>query len=108
MKALTKNDDLMKTARMKAKDMVDNNYCAHKSPTYGSPSQMVKKYAKGVAYGGENIASGQKTAETAVTAWKNSDTHRAIMLKKNINCVGIGVAANSKGVLVWSLIVGTK
>ena len=105
---LIKNDDLTKVTRMKAQDMADNDYCAHESPTYGSPSKMVKTYAKGVAYGGENIAAGQKTANEVFKAWKNSPAHKATMFKKTVNCIGVGVAVDSKGNYVWSLIVGKK
>jgi uncharacterized protein YkwD len=98
---LAKNDDLTAAARMKAQDMADNNYCAHQSPTYGSPASMVKKYVKSVIYGGENVASGQSTAKEVFTDWKNSPSHKAIMFKKSADCAGIGVALDSKGNLVW-------
>ena len=105
---LTKNDDLMATARMKAQDMADNNYCAHQSPTYGSPANMVKKYVKSVIYGGENVAAGQSTAKEVFTDWQSSPPHKAIMFKKSADCVGIGVALDSKGNLTWSLLVATE
>lgn len=102
---LTKNDDLMKTAGMKAQDMADNGYCAHESPTYGKPGDMVKKYVPNVKYCGENIAAGQPTPGDVFMSWKDSPAHKAIMLKKTANCVGIGVSLNSKGNLIWSLIL---
>jgi hypothetical protein len=30
------------------------------------------------------------------------------MLKKSVNCVGIGVAVDEKGNFVWSLLMATK
>ena len=105
---LTKNDGLMETARMKAQDMADNKYCAHQSPTYGSPANMVKKYVPTVIYGGENIAAGQLTAKEVFTDWLNSPSHKTILFKKSADCIGIGVALDSKGNLVWSLLVATE
>jgi uncharacterized protein YkwD len=108
LKLLKRNDALAETARMKAEDMADNDYYDHKSPTYGSPSKMVKDYAKDVAYGGENIASGQKTANEVFKDWQNSPAHNALMMNKSVNCIGIGVAVDKTGNLVWSLLAGTK
>ena len=105
---LTKDDDLMKTARMKTQDMADNGYCDHKSPTYGNPGDMVKKYVPNVKYCGENIAAGQPTSNDVFISWKNSSAHNAIMLKKTANCVGIGVSLDSKGNLIWSLMLAKK
>ena len=104
----TKNDDLAKVARMKAQDMADNGYCAHESPTYGSPANMAKSHAPDIKYAGENIAAGQQTASDAFRAWMDSPKHKAIMLKKSADCIGIGVALDSKGNLIWSLFMGTK
>ena len=102
---LTKNDDLMSVARMKANDMSENGYCDHKSPKYGSPENMVNKYTKDIIYSGEVVAAGQQTAKEVFTAWKESTAHNAIIMKKSANIVGIGVSMNDKGHLVWSLIV---
>ena len=43
-------------ARIKAEDMLNNGYFAHKSPTYGNMKNMLKQF--GVSYAGasENIA----------------------------------------------------
>jgi uncharacterized protein YkwD len=102
---VTKNDDLMKVARMKADDMTNNGYCAHESPTYGSPKNMVEKYTTGITFLGENITAGQPTAAEAVTAWVISPAHNDIILKKSANIVGIGVSLNEKGNLIWSLLM---
>jgi len=41
---LQADPELMKVARIKAKDMVDNNYFSHYSPTYGSPFDMMRQF----------------------------------------------------------------
>lgn len=40
--------ELANVANVKAKDMVDNNYFSHTSPTYGSPFDMMKSF--GIRY----------------------------------------------------------
>ena len=41
---LSINNEVQNVARIKAKDMVDNNYFSHTSPTYGSPFDMLKSF----------------------------------------------------------------
>ena len=49
--------DLVSVARLKAQDMISNDYFEHYSPTYGSPFEMMK--ARGIKYSlaGENLAA---------------------------------------------------
>lgn len=82
---------LLKTARLKAKDMVDNNYFSHQSPTYGSPFDMMRQFGISFNYAGENIA-GNQTADAAFQAWMQSEGHRKNILNGNFNYIGIGVA----------------
>ncbi|WP_445683122.1 CAP domain-containing protein [Solibacillus sp. FSL H8-0538] len=81
---------LMAAAREKSQDMKDKNYFSHTSPTYGSPFDRLK--ALGISYqaAGENIAKGQRTAEEVVTAWMNSEGHRANILNENFTHIGVG------------------
>lgn len=81
---------LEKVARVKAKDMVDNNYFSHQSPTYGSPFDMMRQFGVTFRTAGENIA-GNQTIEGAVTAWMNSPGHKANILNGNYNYTGIGI-----------------
>ena len=69
--ALKIDAELQKVARLKAKDMVDNNYFSHTSPTYGSPFEMMKKFGITYKAAGENIAGNSNNA-AAVKAWMNS------------------------------------
>ncbi|WP_042460209.1 CAP domain-containing protein [Neobacillus dielmonensis] len=81
---------LSKMAHEKSRDMSANNYFSHTSPTYGSPFDMMKKYGISYRYAGENIAMGQRTPEEVVTAWMNSEGHRANILNSNYNYIGVG------------------
>ncbi|WP_246073008.1 CAP domain-containing protein [Paenibacillus dokdonensis] len=89
LKALTENTKLSGMAMDKAKDMNNNNYFDHNSPTYGSPFDMMKKYGISYSYAGENIAKGQKTPSDVMTAWMNSEGHRANILNSNYTTIGV-------------------
>ncbi|MEC0371629.1 CAP domain-containing protein [Paenibacillus chibensis] len=89
LKALTENTKLSGMAMDKAKDMNNNNYFDHNSPTYGSPFDMMKKYGISYSYAGENIAKGQKTPADVMTAWMNSSGHRANILNSNYTTIGV-------------------
>lgn len=88
--ALTSDALLDKVAMAKVKDMSNNNYFDHQSPTYGSPFDMMKQFGVTYSYAGENIAKGQKTPQEVVTAWMNSAGHRANILSKNFTQIGVG------------------
>jgi uncharacterized YkwD family protein len=81
---------LLKVARLKAKDMVDNNYFSHQSPTYGSPFDMMKQFGVNFKTAGENIA-GNQTLEGAVKAWMNSEGHRKNIMNSSFNFTGLGI-----------------
>lgn len=69
--ALKIDAETQRVARIKAQDMVDNNYFSHNSPTYGSPFDMLKSFKVSYKTAGENIA-GNSSNSGAVNAWMNS------------------------------------
>ncbi|MCR4441134.1 MAG: CAP domain-containing protein [Peptococcaceae bacterium] len=81
---------LVESARIKSKDMIDNNYFSHTSPVYGGFATLIRKYAPDYRYIGENIA-GNRTVEAAQSAFMNSEGHRRNILNPNYTHVGIGV-----------------
>lgn len=87
---LTLDSAISNVARMKSKDMSDNNYFAHQSPTYGSAGDMLTQFGIRWSAWGENIASGQRTPEEVVNAWMNSEGHRANILSPNFSKIGVG------------------
>ena len=93
--ALKINDELQNVARIKAQDMVDNNYFSHASPTYGSPFDMMKSFGINYKTAGENIA-GNSNNSSAVNAWMNSSGHKANILNSSFNYTGIGVVSSPK------------
>ena len=95
LSSLKENSELQRVARIKAQDMVNNNYFSHTSPTYGSPFDMMKSFKISYNTAGENIA-GNSSNSSAVTAWMNSPGHRANILNSSFNQTGIGVVTGSK------------
>jgi len=99
---LKENVKLSSVARTKSGDMVANNYFDHTSPTYGSPFDMMKHFGITYTAAGENIAMGQPTADSVMTAWMNSPGHRANILSKNYTEIGVGVAKDKSGAIYWT------
>lgn len=87
--------EVQRVARIKAQDMVNNNYFSHTSPTYGSPFNMLNNFKVSYRTAGENIA-GNSSNSAAVTAWMNSSGHKANILNSSFNYTGIGVVNGSK------------
>lgn len=86
---LTSNSALTTMALDKAKDMYNNGYFDHTSPTYGSPFDMMSTYGIRYSYAGENIAKGQQTPEAVMKAWMNSTGHRQNILSPNFTQIGV-------------------
>ena len=104
--ALKNDSEVQRVARIKAQDMVDNNYFSHTSPTSGSPFDMLKSFKISYKTAGENIA-GNSSNSSAVTAWMNSSGHKANILNSNFNYTGIGVVSSPKyGKMYVQLFIG--
>ena len=95
LQALKIDNEFQKVARIQAQDMVDNNYFAHESPTYGTPFQMLKSFKISYKTAGENIAANSSNSG-AVNAWMNSSGHKANILNSSYNYTGIGVISSKK------------
>lgn len=89
LKALTSDSALTAMALDKAKDMYNNGYFDHTSPTYGSPFDMMSTYGIHYSYAGENIAKGQPTPDAVMKAWMNSTGHRQNILSPNFTKIGV-------------------
>lgn len=105
-KPLVMDEELVKLARMKSQDMIENNYFSHTSPTYGSPFDMMKKYGVSYRTAGENLA-GNQTVEKAHVALMNSPGHRANIMNDNFTHVGIGIVKGGVyGVMYTQMFIG--
>ncbi len=89
LKPLASDSALTAMALDKAKDMYNNGYFDHTSPTYGSPFDMMRSYGIRYSYAGENIAKGQRSPQEVMNAWMNSDGHRKNILSPNFTKIGV-------------------
>jgi len=88
LKPLKFDADLVKIARLKAKDMKENSYFSHTSKTYGTPFDMMKKYGVKFSTAGENIA-GNQSAEKVVKAWLKEESNNIYNGKFTYTGIGI-------------------
>lgn len=95
MQELIIDDELQNIARIKAQDMVDNNYFSHTSPTHGSPFDMMQNFGINYKTAGENIA-GNSSNNGAVNAWMNSSGHKENILNNSYNHTGLAVVNSHK------------
>ena len=92
--ALSIRADLCQYARVKSQDMHDSGYFSHTSPNYGSPFDMMKSFGITYSHAGENIAMGYSTPEVVVSAWMNSEGHRANIFSASYTELGVGYVAD--------------
>lgn len=90
LSALSSDPALARVAYDKAKDMADNGYFDHDSPTYGSAFEMMEAYGISYGYAGENIAMGQDSPQEVFDAWMNSNGHRKNILSATYTTIGVG------------------
>ena len=91
--------ELSKVARLKAKDMYDNRYFDHNSPTYGSPFDMMRGFGISYRTAGENIAMGYRSPQSVVNGWMNSEGHRRNILNAGFKKIGMGYISDGS---YWS------
>ncbi len=83
---------LEKAAQLKANDMAENGYFAHKSPDGKTPWYWFKQVGYDFAYAGENLAVNFNDSIDVNTAWMNSPGHRANIMNDNFTEIGIATA----------------
>ena len=106
LSALKFDAELQRVAKIKAQDLVNNNYFSHNSPTYGSPFDMMKSFGITYKAAGENIA-GNSSLTGAVTAWMNSEGHRANILSNAYNYTGVGIVESPRyGKVMVQMFIG--
>ena len=87
---LTLDTALCNGAYLKSKDMAENNYFSHTSPTYGSPFAMMKSLGVTYRAAAENIAK-NTSVKGAHNAFMNSTGHRQNILGSGYHKVGLGL-----------------
>jgi len=91
LQTLSENEKLNQAARLKAENMVQNNYFNHTSPTGVSPWFWFKQVGYNYKYAGENLAVGFYESEEVYNAWLNSPSHKENILNPNYTEIGTAV-----------------
>lgn len=92
-------------ARKKSEDMNVHQYFAHKSPTYGTPFQMLDSFGIYYTYAGENLAHGFSSPAQVISAWMDSEGHRKNILNDVYTYIGIGYEENGH---FWTMLLIRK
>lgn len=93
---------LAQAARAYSTDMATRNFFSHYSPEGTTVADRVALAGYGFAVVGENVAWGQKDARQVMNAWMASRGHKANILSPAYTEIGVGVAADKRGNLVWT------
>ena len=96
LEPLQADSELVRIARMKSRDMVDNNYFSHYSPTYGYFTTMLQNEGVDYRAAGENLATAPSVS-AAHQALMDSSGHRANILRSGYTQVGIGIVDGGSG-----------
>jgi len=100
--ALTTDDRLIAAARGHSADMAARGYFSHTTPEGVEFSTRITSAGYRWSRAGENIAKGQRTPAEVMTTWMNSAGHKANILNCGFKNIGVGVAADAQGSLVWT------
>jgi uncharacterized protein YkwD len=90
---LTLQPQLDAAANGHSADMACNDFFDHTGSNGSSPWDRILAQGYSYSYAGENIYAGSgmyETPQRAVTAWMNSEGHRANILNANFTEIGIG------------------
>jgi uncharacterized protein YkwD len=89
---LKQNFMLDKAAQSKAYDMLKGGYFSHNTPQGKTPWTFIEAEGYNYLTAGENLAINFSEAEDVETAWMNSPGHKANILNKGFEEIGIGIA----------------
>ncbi len=88
---LAMNPELSAAAQAKADDMLKNQYFGHISPQGLTPWDFIKSAGYNYIIAGENLAINFYTSEDVENAWMNSPDHKANILNKDFDDIGVAV-----------------
>jgi uncharacterized protein YkwD len=99
---LTVDDRLTVAARAHSADMAARNFFSHTTPEGVDFATRITDAGYRWSGAGENIAKGQRTPQDVMTSWMASPGHRANILNCGFKNIGVGVAADATGALLWT------
>jgi len=88
---VSEDQRLNAAALEKAKNMFEENYWAHYSPSGKDPWGFINGAGYKFTYAGENLAKSFYKSDEVVTAWMASKTHKENILNKHYKNIGIAV-----------------
>jgi uncharacterized protein YkwD len=100
--ALVVDDRLTAAARKHSADMAARNYFDHTTPEGVDFATRISREGYAWSGAGENIAKGQRDAHVVMTAWMNSDGHRANILNCGYKNIGVGLAYDAQKTPLWT------
>jgi uncharacterized protein YkwD len=112
LRALRVDSTLTSVARWRSKDMIDRDYFSHTIPGYGSVFKKLD--SKGYCYriAGENIGWNTNPDDEATAVihrmFMDSPSHRANILGKAWDVIGIGAYKGSDGKKMWTVLFADK
>lgn len=106
---LASSDALNRAALTHARDMADRQELSHAGGDGSTPGDRAMRAGFAWRAVGENIASGQSSAEQVVADWLNSAHHCANLMDPDYSEMGVGFAVASKGEarIYWSQVFAT-
>lgn len=94
---LTLDTTLCQAATMRSLEMNYSQQFSHTRPSGETCFSVFGTYGIGYRTAGENIAAGQRTPESVVNSWKNSEGHYKNMINANFNKLGVGMSNMQMG-----------
>ena len=91
LRELRESELLNEAAKMKAQDMIANNYFSHTSPQNVEPWHWFEEVEYKYKYAGENLAMNFSTAISVHKAWMKSESHKDNMLSDHYSEIGVAV-----------------
>lgn len=89
---LAESSILNAAAQAKADHMLSGGYFSHTSPDGKTPWSFIQSAGYNYIMAGENLAVNFSQAENVEEAWMNSPGHKANILNKNFEEIGVGIA----------------
>ena len=112
LKALKVDSTLHSVARWRSKDMIDRNYFSHSIPGYGKVWDKLNAIGYCYNVAGENIGWNNYPDDIATgaiqQAFMDSAGHRANIMGKTWDVIGIGAYKGPTGKKMWTVLFADK
>ena len=112
LKALKVDSTLKTIARWRSKDMIDRDYFSHDIPGYGKVFDKLNEIGYCYNVAGENIGWNNYPDDVATAAihqaFMDSSGHRANILGKTYDVIGVGAYKGPTGKKMWTVLFADK